>query len=222
MSHKQSRVIIIALAAILALTGGWFVYQNYIYKTPVYEAPPTVEVAPTEAEVTTVPIPAVTEPTAFSRTDGEAPAPVRIAIPFLEIDTVVEPVGVDSEGRMDTSDTAENVAWYQYGPSPGFEGNALLDGHNNWGKRAAVFSKLPSLPLDESVTIYYEDGSWGSFKVISNDSYPLDNVPPSVMSLDEGPTRTTVISCTGTYRASLGTHDQRCVVILRQIEYFAG
>jgi hypothetical protein len=217
MKNKQSRVIIIVLAVIFALSGGWFLYQNYFYTPPVYELPPAEEPIPTEAEATTVPQP--TEPTAFARTDGEMPTPIRIEIPFLEIDATVEPVSVDSEGRMATPDTAENVAWYQYGPAPGFEGNALLDGHNNWGRRTAVFSQLPTLPLDESVVIYYEDGSWGTFKVVSNNSYPLDNVPTPVMSF-EGPTRTTVISCTGTYRASLGTHDQRCVVILKQIEYF--
>jgi sortase (surface protein transpeptidase) len=216
MKHRQSRIIIVVLISVLALSGGWFFYQNYLYKLPVYEEPPAAEALPTEATTT---VPQSTEPTAFARADGEMPAPTRIVIPFLEIDAIVEPVGVDSEGRMDTSDTAENVAWYQYGPSPGFEGNALLDGHNSWGKRTAVFAKLPTLPVDESVVIYYEDGSWGTFKVISNDSYPLDSVPDRVMSF-EGPTRTTMITCTGTYRSSLGTHDQRCVVILRQIEYF--
>jgi hypothetical protein len=216
MKNKQSRVLIAVLAFIFVLSGGWFIYQNYIYKVPVHEELPTMEPVPTEA-TTTVPLP--TEPTAFARTDGEMPAPSRIVIPFLEIDAIVESVGVDSEGRMATSDTAENVAWYKYGPSPGFEGNALLDGHNSWGKRTAVFAKLPTLPLDESVVVYYEDGSWATFKVLTNNSYPLDNVPGSVMSF-EGPTRTTVITCTGTYRASLGTHDQRCVVTLRQIEYF--
>ncbi|MDR1205420.1 MAG: class F sortase [Peptococcaceae bacterium] len=216
MKNRQSRVLIAVLAFIFILSSGWFIYQNYIYKLPVQEDLPTVEPVPTEA-TTTVPRP--TEPTAFARADGEMPAPSRIVIPFLEIDAIVESVGVDSEGRMATSDTAENVAWYKYGPSPGFEGNALLDGHNSWGKRTAVFAKLPTLPLDESVVVYYEDGSWATFRVITNNSYPLDNVPSSVMSF-EGPTRTTVITCTGTYRASLGTHDQRCVVTLRQIEYF--
>ena len=204
------------LALLLCIAGTWYLINRFNAPPPVIDNPPTTEIV-TTTEPTTLPQP--TEPLNFERTDGEKVPPIRIEIPALKIDAPIESVGADNEGRMATSNKGENVAWYKHGPAPGFQGNSLLNGHNNWNKKAAVFAKLPSLSLDEIITIYYEDGSWGTFKVISNESYPLDDIPDTVMSF-EGPTRTTIISCTGTYRTSLGTHDQRCIVLLQHLDYY--
>ena len=142
--------------------------------------------------------------------------PVSLTIPFLEIDAPIVGVGITAEGNMDTTQEPYGIAWYQKGASPGGSGNALLAGHNYWNGTSGSFVKLAYLPIGESMQITYEDGSVGYFLVISNETYELDEIPDSVMTL-KGETRTTLISCNGK-RLSGGGYSQRTIVLAKAVE----
>src|SRR5437899_369427 len=70
--------------------------------------------------------------------------PVRLRIPILGIDAVVEPVGLVA-GAMDVPVDAGDVGWYRLGPRPGATGNAVIDGHLTSAAGAAVFFSLSRL-----------------------------------------------------------------------------
>jgi len=46
------------------------------------------------------------------------PAPTRVEVPDLGIDVTVQPVGLDTQGRMGLYDDPAIAAWYQWGPAP--------------------------------------------------------------------------------------------------------
>jgi hypothetical protein len=86
---------------------------------------PTATVAPTlPPEVTPAPTPS---PTPYVKK-----IPVRIYFTDHELQADIYPVGVTENNEMDTLDSAQDAAWYQFGPSPGEEGNAIINGHVRW------------------------------------------------------------------------------------------
>src|SRR5438034_2954324 len=64
---------------------------------------------------------------------GPSPPPTRMTIPKLGVDAVVEAVGVAADGTMAVPSSPDRVAWYQPGVRPGDAGDALFDGHLDWG-----------------------------------------------------------------------------------------
>src|SRR3989344_940943 len=72
--------------------------------------------------------------------------PVRLKIPVIAVDTVIEDAFITSDGRMDSPEGIENVAWFALGPHPGEIGSAVIGGHYgiNNGARA-VFYNLDKL-----------------------------------------------------------------------------
>lgn len=170
------------------------------YNTPPPVTPaPTITIAPTE-NVTPAPTPYVKI------------APVHLYFPNQEIDMEIEPVGQDEEGRMGTLDTHLKAAWYEPGPAPGDEGNALINGHIRWKKKLGYFSVLQDMQLYDPIVTLHSDGSLRVFYVVSVDIYPLDNVPEHVMAFDDV-RRVTLITCNGEFDRSIGTSVNRCIVI---------
>src|SRR5262245_24355189 len=74
-------------------------------------------------------------------------APVRVAIPALEIDGPVRPAGVNGGGELDVPSDARSLVWYRHGPSPGQRGSAVIAGHLNWRGVTGLFADLASIPV---------------------------------------------------------------------------
>ncbi len=65
----------------------------------------------------------------YLKPSPEIAIPVKLVIPKLKIDVMVESVGLDDKGRMDVPKGVTNVAWYSLGVKPGQAGNSVIDGH---------------------------------------------------------------------------------------------
>lgn len=175
---------------------------------------PTKEVSPVPKGPDVLPEAADPEPATLTEQEKAKRIPVRIMIPTFDVNAPIEPVGLDNEGRVGTVPNAETVGWYKYGPAPGAEGNAILDGHRDWGGKLGSLRPIERLKLGEAVTIVFEDGSKQTFKVVSNNIYPLDDVPEDVMNL-KGEARLTLVTCSGKYVKAKGGYQSRVVVVLK-------
>ncbi len=214
---KQSKVfwaIIYVLIAALLLGGIYMVVREYIWIPGPYEAPPTP--APT---VAATPAPTLAPSDTPLPTPSPTPyvqkIPVRIYFTGYERQADIYPVGVTEDNAMDTLDSAKDAAWYQYGPSPGEPGNALLNGHVKWKGELGTFSILKEMKVGDEIVIEYEDGSFKYFEVTNLDTYLLDEIPSSVMDLS-GESRTTLITCLGDYDTSIGTSRSRVVAVCKE------
>ncbi|MEC0373327.1 class F sortase [Paenibacillus chibensis] len=141
--------------------------------------------------------------------------PVLISIPALHVEAPVQPVGLDTEGRMATVSSAETVGWYKYGSSPGQPGNSILAGHRDWKGKAGSFQNIEKLKIGDDVVITFDDESIEILTVTSNDTYDLDEVPASVMDLS-GEEHTTLITCTGYFDKKKRGYQSRAVVVLKE------
>lgn len=140
--------------------------------------------------------------------------PVKIELPSLDISAQIQPVGLDNEGRVDTIPDALEIGWYKYGATPGAQGNAILVGHRDWQGQLGSFRNIERLNPADTAKIEFEDGSSKSFKVTSNNTYPLDQVPANVMQL-KGESRITLITCAGKFIKEKGGYQSRVIVILQ-------
>lgn len=139
--------------------------------------------------------------------------PQRVRIPSMEVDTYIEIVGLDSQGRMDVPKNADNVAWYQLGAKPGEDGNAVIAGHLDKVSGApAVFYNLSSMKPGENIIIEYENGEEYAFKVTNIESYEYDQVPLDYVFGNSSKKRLNLITCEGSFDNSAKNYSHRIVV----------
>ena len=150
------------------------------------------------------------------KTHKNQTVPVEIAIPSLDVSAPIQPVGLDSAGRMATIPNAKVVAWYSYGATPGAPGNAILAGHRDWNGTLGTFWQLGSLKPKDKVEIRFSNGTQRVFQVVSDHTYLASQVPSQVMSRT-GVTRTTLITCAGDFVRSKGGYQSRAVAILKEV-----
>jgi LPXTG-site transpeptidase (sortase) family protein len=138
-------------------------------------------------------------------------APQRLLVPGIGVNASVEPLGLDTQGRMATPSRAENVGWYSPGAAPGDVGNAVIDGHLDWTTGPAVFWKLGRLRHGDEITITRADGSQAKFAVQSTSVMPYD-ASTDLLFTRSGPPSLTLITCSGSWDRQRGTYLQRLVV----------
>jgi hypothetical protein len=56
--------------------------------------------------------------------------PVRIKIPSINVDALIESVGFTSDGSVDVPKGPTNTAWFNKWPRPGEDGNSIITGHS--------------------------------------------------------------------------------------------
>jgi len=80
--------------------------------------------------------------------------PVRIKIPRINIDAVIESVGLTSQGAMDVPVKPEDTAWFNLGIKPGEIGSAVIDGHSGYkNNKPAIFDNLYKLQKGDKIYI---------------------------------------------------------------------
>ena len=125
--------------------------------------------------------------TFIRRLGGGAPAPVsaqphigqpvRLKIPAINVDAVVEDVGQAPDGAMDVPKDFNETAWYDLGVRPGVPGNAVIDGHVDSMTGKAVFWDLRKLVSGDQIVVVGDDGVERPFVVTASESYARTDVP---------------------------------------------
>lgn len=142
--------------------------------------------------------------------------PVKLEFQQTQVTVNILPVGLDATGRMLVEDNLEVVSWYKQSAIPGNQGNALLAGHRDWKGELGPFQYLENIQKGEHILIQYENQEVRTFQVIEKQVYHAEEVPASVMNIQEGP-RVTLITCTGKFIREKGGYQDRLVVIFQSI-----
>ena len=215
--NKRSGIIWTLLYIVIGavfLTGVYLILRQYVLFPENYVPPPTLTPTATVVPTPTLAPSATPLPTP-SPTPYVQKIPVRIYFTDHKLQAEIKPVGVTENNEMGTLDSAQDSAWYQFGPSPGEPGNALLNGHVRWKGEKGTFSILKEMKTGEEVVIEFDDGTFKYFIVDTLNTYLLDEVPASVMDL-KGESRMTLITCLGDYDQALGTSRSRVVAVCKE------
>lgn len=171
---------------------------------------PTRQQAAT-ALVTVAPLSAhLSNPMAQERSHA---APVRLKIPKLQIDTVVERVGQDKDGAMGIPRNVNHVAWYELGATPGEIGNAVIAGHLDLANGApAVFWPIRQLVPGDQIFVVDEQGGEHAFAVTRQATYAYAQAPVEEIFGFTIHSQLNLITCNGQWDEAAHNYSQRLVV----------
>ena len=94
--------------------------------------------------------------------------PVRVRIPALGIDSVVNPIGLDDTGALAVPQPGPHLneaAWFENSPTPGQPGPSIIEGHVDSVEGPSVFFKLGAIKPGDKVVVNRKDGSVVTFRV---------------------------------------------------------
>jgi sortase A len=199
---RRAAALVSFFTALTALAAG-----IYLLNTPARglsrEAPaPTPARTSVVARVTASPKPAKV-------TYGR---PVRLIIPKLGLNAAVEYVGLTTGGAMAAPPAPDTVGWYKLGPRPGNIGSAVIDGHSGYADgTVAAFDELPRLVKGDRLYVEDANGRRAAFIVTATRLYARNANASDVFASTTG-RRLNLITCTGSFDVTAGTHSERLVV----------
>ncbi len=121
-------------------------------------------------------------------------------------------MGLTANGQLQVPTNFARVGWWSGGPKPGEVGPAVLEGHVDSTKGAAVFYALRLLKHGDEIQVVRKDRSALVFVVDRLASYPKSNFPTLEVY---GPTDTPtlrLITCTGSFDRSRHSYRDNLVV----------
>ena len=145
---------------------------------------------------------------------GSGLLPVGLQIDAIGVDAPIEAFGINSRtGEMDVPRNVREVAWYEYGPSPGEHGSAVLAAHVDLSSQGpGVFFRLRDLNPGDLVTVTYDDGSEARFVVEARITYEKDELPVDTIFSRGGAPVLTLITCGGGFNSTAQSYDSNVVV----------
>ncbi|MGB7861539.1 MAG: class F sortase [Acidimicrobiia bacterium] len=146
--------------------------------------------------------------------DVVRPAPVGLVVDSITVDAPVAPFGInDRTGQMAVPHNVRDVAWYEFGPSPGEGGSAVFAAHVDLaGQGPGVFYRLSELSPGDSIAVTFDDGTTREFVVRARVTYEKNELPLETIFSREGSPVLTLITCGGGFSRSEQRYDSNVVV----------
>ncbi|WP_084078170.1 class F sortase [Demequina sp. NBRC 110057] len=224
----NSRLAITAGTALLVGAGA----LGYLaYDALRVEAPPPLAAATATTEPQAPPDrnPSVTAPTPAPTSVGAgttgrdrvtvadpAPAlPTRLEIPAIDVDTVLERLGLLTDGSLATPEDTDLAGWFEGGPRPGAIGPSVIAGHVSWNGDPSVFFRLTELVPGDLITVEQADGREVTFEVTRIEQHPKDAFPTVEVYSNTDDPELRLITCGGDFDSSTGHFDDNIVVFAR-------
>lgn len=149
----------------------------------------------------------------------EKSSPMRLRIPSVGIDTGFEgALGLNDDQTIEVPDSFEEVGWYQYGPTPGELGPAVVLGHVDSYEGPAVFFSLGRVQEGDVIEIDRRDGSTARFEVTHLERHPQSGFPTEAVYSDIDHAGLRLITCTGVYDRGKQVYTHNLIVFARLIE----
>ncbi|PIR40497.1 MAG: hypothetical protein COV32_03130, partial [Candidatus Yonathbacteria bacterium CG10_big_fil_rev_8_21_14_0_10_43_136] len=144
----------------------------------------------------------------ISKTEEErSQLPIRLTIPILNVNSVIEDVGVTDGGEMDIPKGPMTTAWFNLGPRPGEEGSAVISGHFGWKNGIpAVFDNLHKLKIGDKIYTYGESGVSTTFVVREIKSYDQNADASNVFGSSDGKAHLNLVTCQGVWNKNLKSY----------------
>jgi sortase A len=147
------------------------------------------------------------------------PAPTRIRIPALQVDTAVVPVGLEPDGAMAMPSGFDTVGWYNQGSIPGSPGRATLSGHLDSKSGPAIFFTLHKLRPNDMVHVELGHGMMvATFRITQTITYAADQVPINQIFGPSKHAQLVLITCAGTFDRKAASYTERLVVYAELVE----
>ncbi len=139
--------------------------------------------------------------------------PVRLKIPKIGVDAVIEYAGLTPQGAVGVPRGPTDAAWFDLSPRPGETGSSVIVGHYGWKDGIpAVFDDLYKLRPGDQLSIESEGGTTTTFVVYKILTYNQSENVPSVFNSNDGGAHLNLITCEGTWNKFSQSYSNRLVV----------
>ncbi|MEK7515048.1 MAG: class F sortase [Patescibacteria group bacterium] len=140
-------------------------------------------------------------------------SPSRLVIPRIQVDALIERVGITARGEMDVPKSQITVGWLETGPRPGETGSAVIAGHYGQnGAKTSVFDSLSILQPRDTIYVIDEDGITTTFIVREKNTYSPDADASAVFSAADDGTHLNLVTCDGPWNAQSQEYQRRLVI----------
>lgn len=144
---------------------------------------------------------------------SEIGLPVRLKIPKIKVNAIIENVGLLPNGAMGVPKIPRNAGWYNLGPRPGEIGSAAIAGHINWWNGAvSVFAKLNKLKLGDKITVQDNKGANTIFIVRKISLFGAQDDASEVFISNDEVAHLNLITCGGRWNKVTKQYSKRLVV----------
>jgi sortase (surface protein transpeptidase) len=146
------------------------------------------------------------------------PAPVRLSVPALGVDSAVDPVGVEPDGQMTVPAEVDRVGWYRFGPAPGGAGSAVIAGHvDSRTQGLGAMAPLRDAAVGDEVVVTDAAGTSTRWRVVSRELIEKQVLPLDRLFTRAGPPRLTLITCGGPFLPEYRSYRDNVVVIAEPV-----
>ncbi|WP_344095987.1 class F sortase [Microbacterium deminutum] len=139
-------------------------------------------------------------------------APISIRIPRIGVDSALERLGVDVEGRLDAPRDYDLAGWYAGGVVPGDVGPAIIAGHIDSPTAPAVFARLGDLHPGDEVVITESDGAVLTFRVTGSTESAKSAFPTAEVYSTVPAPELRLITCAGAFDSTAGHYVDNLIV----------
>jgi len=160
----------------------------------------------------------VVDATTNSFSSEEKGIPIRLKIPSIQVDLVIEKVGLTSDGAMGVPKDYQNVGWFSLGVRPGSKGSSVIGGHSGYKTSKVAFGDLEKLQTGDMV--YVEDDTKKSSVFIVRESrvYDAEAYAPDVFRSIDGGAHLNLVTCVGIWDKVKKSYSKRLVVFTDSVE----
>jgi LPXTG-site transpeptidase (sortase) family protein len=139
--------------------------------------------------------------------------PVRLKIPKIKVNAVIDYVGLTPQGTMGIPTVPSRAAWFKLGARPGEAGSAVISGHVNWYNGAySIFLNLNKLKPGDKISVLDDKGATISFVVRQIVTYGANQDATNIFSNADGLAHLNLITCSGTWDKVAKQYSKRLVV----------
>jgi len=198
-------VVLVMITFLLVETFFWILFLHD-QKAPIISATPSIALA--QVNISEIRLNSVVDPKLEN-----ASVPIRLKIPKIKVDAVIESVSLTPNGAMDVPKGFGNVAWYNLGVLPGEIGSAVITGHfGPVNGKASIFDNLYKLSAGDKLNIEDNKGAIISFVVRESRSFKSDGDTSSVFDSNDGVSHLNLITCDGIWNKFSKSYSRRLVV----------
>lgn len=168
-------------------------------------APTAAPTAPHAATSTTTGMPA----TGMARS-----VPTSIDIPSIDATSSLIKLGLNEDKSIEVPpvDQPRQAGWYEYGPTPGEVGPAVILGHIDGDHHEGIFWRLHELRPGATVTVHRQNGSTVTFTVTKVVDVHKSAFPTSAVYGNTTDPELRLITCDGAFDATTGHYLDNFIV----------
>ncbi|MEV4600084.1 class F sortase [Amycolatopsis sp. NPDC049253] len=145
--------------------------------------------------------------------------PVSLDIPKIDAHSTLVPLGLNADNTVQVPpvSTPLQAGWYEYSPTPGERGPAVVLGHVDGNKHEGIFFHLKEMAPGDEVSIKREDGTTARFEVTKVDQVPKDVFPSDAVYGDTPDAQLRLITCGGAFDRAAHNYEDNVIVYARLV-----